>query len=128
MASGKCFITALLLALTFSSMSFSLAARHLLQTAPTLPGIPTLPKPTLPPLPSIPTLPQGNVPPLPTIPTLPQPTLPPLPSMSIPTIPTLPQVNLPPLPATSLPNFPQIPTTMPSIPFLSPPPSTSSTP
>ncbi|KAJ1434910.1 hypothetical protein SESBI_05274 [Sesbania bispinosa] len=94
MASGKCFITAFLLALTFSSMSFSLAARHLLQTT-----TPTLPKPTLPPLPSIPTLPQGNV-------------------------------NLPPLPATSLPNFPSIPfpTTMPSIPFLSPPPSTSSTP
>ncbi|BAT86905.1 hypothetical protein VIGAN_05023500 [Vigna angularis var. angularis] len=91
MASSKSLITAFVLALTFSSMSMSLAARHLLQTtAPNFPSIPSLPKSTLPPLPS------------------------------------LPQFNLPPM--NSLPSFPTFtfPTTMPSIPFLSPPPSTSS--
>ncbi|XP_058747756.1 protein PELPK1-like [Vicia villosa] len=131
MASMKNFITSLLLLVTFSSMS--LEARNLLQTT-TPPNIPNFPKPTfsplpsipttLPPLPSMPTLPQGNVPPLPTIPSLPKLTMPPLPS--IPTNPTLPSLNLPPLSSTSLPNLPTISTIISSIPFFSPPPSTSS--
>ncbi|OIW10453.1 hypothetical protein TanjilG_00391 [Lupinus angustifolius] len=114
MASSNSFITSLLLALVFSSMSLSLGARNLLQTTtqPNFPStLPTLPNPTtfLPPL-----LPQGNnVPQLPTIPSLPQlNTLPPLPS-----IPT----NIPSIPTT-------IPTTIPSIPFFSPPPSTTTSP
>ncbi|XP_054776200.1 protein PELPK1-like [Prosopis cineraria] len=125
-SSVKSFITALfLMALTSMMMSLSVVeARHLLQTTkpsiPNMPGIPiNLPKPTgLPPLPSIPI---NNIPPLPTnIPNLPKPnSLPPLPSM--PTIPKLPQVTLPPLP--KLPSIPTLPTTMPSIPFFSPPPS-----
>ncbi|MED6206160.1 hypothetical protein PIB30_024323 [Stylosanthes scabra] len=138
-SSGRSIIASFLVAvITLSSMSMSLAARHLLQTSaiPNLPpgiNIPNLPKPTatMPPLPSIPTLPstQANLPPLPTIPSLPQPssslpkratTFPPLPA-GIPTIPTtVPQMNLPPLP-----NMPSIPTTIPSIPFFSPPPSPS---
>ncbi|KAG6741469.1 hypothetical protein POTOM_054729 [Populus tomentosa] len=77
MASRKSFILAFFIALAFSSMTVSLAARHLLQL------------PTLPPLPSIPNLPQPTLPTLPpTQPSLPKPTLPPLPS--IPTIPTIP--------------------------------------
>ncbi|XP_058744598.1 verprolin-like [Vicia villosa] len=115
MASMKTFITSLLLLVTFSTMSIE--ARNLLQT--TIP-----PKPTLSPLPSIPMLPQGNFPPLPTIPSLPKLTMPPLPS--IPTNPTLPSLNLPPLSSTSLPNLPTISTIISSIPFFSPPPSTSS--
>ncbi|XP_028771681.1 proline-rich receptor-like protein kinase PERK2 [Neltuma alba] len=123
-SSGKSFIAALLVALTVSSMmSCSLAARRLLQTTqpsiPNMPGIPSnLPQPTgLPPLPSIPT----NIPPLPTnLPNMPKPNaLPPLPSM--PQIPTVPQATLPPLP--NIPSIPTIPITIPSIPFLSPPPS-----
>ncbi|XP_020239187.1 protein PELPK1 [Cajanus cajan] len=100
----SCMILAFLIAISSSSINMALAARQLLQT-------------TLPPLPTVPTLPQGNVPPLPTIP---------LPSM--PNIPSVPKVTLPPLPTTSLPNFPSIPTiptTFPSIPFFSPPPSTT---
>ncbi|CAK7355154.1 unnamed protein product [Dovyalis caffra] len=86
MASSKSFIFTFFIALAFSSMNVSLAARHLLQ-------VPTLPKPTLPPMPSIPNLPQPTLPTLPTTqPSLPKPTLPPLPSMpTIPTIPTLPK-------------------------------------
>ncbi|CAL5189424.1 unnamed protein product [Lathyrus oleraceus] len=118
MVSMKIFIPYLLLVVTFSSMS--LEARNLLQTTTQ----PNFSKPTLPPLPSIPTLPQGNVPPLPTIPSLPKLTLPPLPS--IPMNPTLPSLNLPPLSSTSLPNLPTISTIISSIPFFSPPPSTSS--
>ncbi|XP_022638388.1 pre-mRNA polyadenylation factor FIP1-like [Vigna radiata var. radiata] len=107
MTSGKSFIIPLflLVIVTFSSMSLSLASRHLLQT--------TLPNPTtLPPLPSNP-MPQGNVPPLPTIPTMP----------NLPSLPTImPTLNLPPF-AASLPNMP----TMPNLPFpfFSSPPSTS---
>ncbi|KAI5386069.1 hypothetical protein KIW84_072588, partial [Lathyrus oleraceus] len=125
MASTKSIITALLLVVTMSSMI--LEARQLLQTTtqPNFPGIPTLPKPTaLPPLPSISTLPQASLPPLP--PSLPKLTMPPLP-----TFPTnIPTLNIPPLPAiTSLPNIPtSIPTTFPSIPFLTPPPSSTSSP
>ncbi|KAI5558377.1 hypothetical protein BDE02_17G037200 [Populus trichocarpa] len=51
MASRKSFILAFFIALAFSSMTVSLAARHLLQL------------PTLPPLPSIPNLPQPQCPP-----------------------------------------------------------------
>ncbi|KAJ1396528.1 RNA-binding protein 12 [Sesbania bispinosa] len=91
MASHNCFILAFFIAISLSSMDIGLAARHLMQTAPTLPQ------------------PQGNFPPLPTIP--------------IPSLPTIPQVTLPPLPAIS--SLPNIPTNMPSIPFLSPPPSTT---
>ncbi|KAF3435170.1 hypothetical protein FNV43_RR22257 [Rhamnella rubrinervis] len=119
-----------------SNIIGGLAARQLLQITtqpnlpklPPLPTIPNLPNPTtsLPPLPSMPTtLPQPSQ--------LAKPTLPPLPSLpSIPT--TLPKLSLPPLPATaSLPNMPSIRTiptifrtTIPSIPFLSPPPSKTS--
>ncbi|XVF44838.1 hypothetical protein PTKIN_Ptkin02bG0156100 [Pterospermum kingtungense] len=63
MASFNCFVLAVLMALLFSSINVSLAARHLLQ----LPPMPTIPAATLPPLPSVPNLPQ------PTIPTLQQP-------------------------------------------------------
>ncbi|KAI5386050.1 hypothetical protein KIW84_072575, partial [Lathyrus oleraceus] len=127
MASTKSFITALLLVVTMSSTI--LEARQLLQTSsqqPNFPTIPSLPT-TLPPLPSISSMPQASLPPLPTnIPSLPKLIIPPLP-----TFPTnIPTLNVPPLPAiTSLPNIPtSIPTTFPSIPFLSPPPSSTSSP
>ncbi|KAK7400360.1 hypothetical protein VNO78_11566 [Psophocarpus tetragonolobus] len=109
MVSHSSIILALFIAISFSlsSIEMALASRHLLQT-------------TLPPMP---TLPQGNVPPLPS---LPQPSIP-----NNPNIPTLPQFSLPPLPATNalpnLPSMPTIPTTFPSISFLSPPPSTTTT-
>ncbi|KAK6946729.1 hypothetical protein RJ641_000202 [Dillenia turbinata] len=150
MAKFNCFILALSIALSFSSLDQGLAARRLLDTAPTaapsLPTIPALPKQTLPPLPAIPTLPT-----LPTTqPTLPTPTtLPPLPSLpTVPTLPTIPTTQptlpnpttLPPLPSIptvptiptmpktpTIPPFPTIPT-MPTIPFLSPPPSTTTSP
>ncbi|XVF65066.1 hypothetical protein PTKIN_Ptkin09bG0216700 [Pterospermum kingtungense] len=100
-SSNYCFVLAVLMALSFSSMiNVSLAARGLLQLPP-LPPMPTFPA-TLPPLPSIPNLPQ------PTIPSLPQP--------SLPTPGTLP----------TLPTIPNIPTTIPSIPFFSPPPAKTS--
>ncbi|KAF9663381.1 hypothetical protein SADUNF_Sadunf17G0043900 [Salix dunnii] len=112
MASRKSFILAFFIALAFSSMTISLAARHLLQL------------PALPPLPSIPNLPQPTLPTLPTTqPSLPKPTLPPLPSIPTIPIPTVPKVTFPPLP--SMPSIPTIPT-FPSIPFLSPPPATTS--
>ncbi|KAJ1387006.1 RNA-binding protein 12-like [Sesbania bispinosa] len=102
MASYSYIILAFYIVVSFSSMNIGIEARHLLQTTPS--GT-SLPKPTLP---------QGSVPTLPTLPSLP----------------TIPTVTLPPLPVTnSLPNFPSIPTiptTFPSIPFLSPPPSTTS--
>ncbi|ESW20366.1 hypothetical protein PHAVU_006G202800 [Phaseolus vulgaris] len=66
---------------------------------------------------------QTTAPNLPTIPSLP--TIPTLPQPSLPTMPTLPQFTLPPLPATVLPT---IPTTIPSFPFLSPPPSATTSP
>lgn len=96
MASFNCFVLALFMALSFSSVNVGLAARHLLQL------------PTLPPLPSIPNLPQ------PTMPTLPQPSLPN--PVALPPLPTIP--TLPPLP--SLPSIPTLPTTIPSF---SPPPA-----
>ncbi|KAK7400359.1 hypothetical protein VNO78_11565 [Psophocarpus tetragonolobus] len=113
MASQSSIIMAYFIAICFSlsSIEMALASRNLLQT-------------TLPPLPLMPTLPQlGNMPPLPS---LPQPSIP-----NIPKIPTVPQFSLPPLPATNaLPNLPMptIPTNFPSISFLSPPPSTTTSP
>lgn len=98
MASSNCFVLALFVALAFASVDEGLAARHLMQL------------PTLPPLPSIPGIPQ-------------QPTLPPIPS--VPPIPSIPKIPTPP-PLPSIPSFPNIPTTIPSIPFFSPPPSTKS--
>ncbi|TYH37102.1 hypothetical protein ES332_D12G017600v1 [Gossypium tomentosum] len=65
MASFNCFVLALFMALSFSSVNVGLAA----------PNMPTLPQPSianpvaLPPLPTIPTLPP--LPSLPSIPTLP---------------------------------------------------------
>ncbi|KAK8575047.1 hypothetical protein V6N12_062724 [Hibiscus sabdariffa] len=102
MASFNCFILALFATLMFSGIDVDLAARRLQQ-------LPPLPKTGLPPLPQ------------PTIPTVLKPgSLPPLPSIL--NLPSAPKVTLPPLPSFSL--NPTIPTTIPSIPFLSPPPST----
>ncbi|KAK8516106.1 hypothetical protein V6N12_013515 [Hibiscus sabdariffa] len=102
MTSFNCFILALFAALMFSGIDVDLAARHLQQLLP-------LPKTGLPPLPQ------------PTIPTVLKPgSLPPLPSIL--NLPSAPKVTLPPL--SSFPLIPTIPTTIPSIPFLSPPPST----
>ncbi|CAI9095705.1 OLC1v1031701C1 [Oldenlandia corymbosa var. corymbosa] len=116
-ASFNCgtYVTILIIALsTFSSIHVSEAARHLLQTTPALPTLPTtLPNfpagggaATMPP--ALPTLPT-------TLPTLPNPTS--LPPNQVPTIPGIPKVNMPPMPAaTSFPNIPNIPTSIPSIP------------
>ncbi|KAK7319471.1 hypothetical protein RJT34_04192 [Clitoria ternatea] len=105
MAFKSSIVIALFIALSLSNMDFGHAGRYLLQTAqPAVPNLPTFPKPTLPPLPS---MPQGNVPTLPSIPTI--------------TIPS----SVPPLPAVSFPNIPSIPNVIPSIPFLSPPPSST---
>ncbi|EXB93795.1 hypothetical protein L484_010938 [Morus notabilis] len=106
------FTLALFAAFAFMTIDVGLAARHLLQTTT---------GPNLPKTPGIPSLPQPNLPNLPSGPTLPQPTLPTGPI-------TIPNMGLPPLPAvTSLPSiFPFLPNTFPSIPFLSPPPSTTS--
>ncbi|KAJ0041443.1 hypothetical protein Pint_27680 [Pistacia integerrima] len=98
----------LLVALSLSSFDISLAARHLLDT-------PAAPPPVLP---TVPPLPRATLPPLPSLPTLPKATVPPLPSTPFPTQPSLPKPTLLPLPP-----LPIIPTTIPSIPFLSPPPS-----
>ncbi|KAL2342042.1 hypothetical protein Fmac_009982 [Flemingia macrophylla] len=67
MASSKSFIIlTFLLALTFSSMSMSLAInRHLTETTPPLPSIPPE---TEPPLPSIPPETEPSLSPLPSIP------------------------------------------------------------
>ncbi|KAK8522377.1 hypothetical protein V6N12_056088 [Hibiscus sabdariffa] len=105
MISFNCFIFALFATLMFFSIDVSLAARRLQQ-------LPTLSKIGLPPLsqPMIPTLSQpGSLPPLPNIPNLP----------------SAPKVTLSPLP--NFPLIPTIPTTIPSILFLSPPPSTTNT-
>ncbi|KAK9026602.1 hypothetical protein V6N11_039437 [Hibiscus sabdariffa] len=102
MKSFNCFILALFAALMFSGIDVDLAARRLQQ-------LPPLPKTGLPPLPQ------------PTIPTVLKPdSLPPLPSIL--NFPSAPKVTLPPLP--SFPFDPTISTTIPSIHFLSPPPST----
>ncbi|KAK9043406.1 hypothetical protein V6N11_071751 [Hibiscus sabdariffa] len=101
MASFNCFILALFAALVFSSIDVDLAARHLQQ-------LPLLPKIGLPPLPQ------------PTIPTVLKPS-------SLPRLPSIP--NLSSAPKVTLPSFPLIPTistTIPSIRFLIPPPSTTS--
>ncbi|KAK9041024.1 hypothetical protein V6N11_016152 [Hibiscus sabdariffa] len=102
MASFNCFILALFASLIFSDIDVDLTARRLQQ-------LPPLPKTGLPPLPQ------------PTIPTVLKPgSLPPLPSIL--NLPNAPKVTLPPLPYFPL--IPMIPTTIHSIPFLSPPPST----
>ncbi|XP_059671092.1 protein PELPK1-like [Cornus florida] len=114
MASFKHFlILPLIVVLSLSNIQMGVAGRlHLLQTsptaAPTLPNMPPLPKAVLPPLPAMPKT------------TLPSTQIPSLPNPTLPTMPAIPKVTLPPLPATSLPT---IPTTMPTIPLLSPPPS-----
>ncbi|KAK8523216.1 hypothetical protein V6N12_047744 [Hibiscus sabdariffa] len=100
MASFNCFTLALFAALMFSGIDVDLAARRLQQ-------LPSLPKIGLPPLP--------------------QPTIVLKPS-SLPQLPSIP--NLSSAPKVTLPSFPLIPTistTIPSIPFLfPPPPSTTS--
>ncbi|KAK9004310.1 hypothetical protein V6N11_002112 [Hibiscus sabdariffa] len=101
MASFNCFILALFAALVFSSIDVYLAARRLQQLL-------LLPKIGLPPLPQ------------PTIPTVLKPD-------SLPRLPSIP--NLSSVPKVTLPSFPLIPTistTIPYIPFLFPPPSTTS--
>ncbi|XP_062080043.1 protein app1-like [Humulus lupulus] len=121
MAFNNRFTLVLFIALAFMSIDIGLATRNLLQaTGP--PSIPNLPKPNMP---SIPSLPQPNFPTLPTGLTLP-------PLQTLPIGPTIPKLSFPPLPSvTSLPNMPTIPipttipTTMPSIPFLAPPPSST---
>ncbi|KAK9036015.1 hypothetical protein V6N11_078037 [Hibiscus sabdariffa] len=86
----------------FSGIDVDLAARRLQQLRP-LPKIGLLPLPQ----PTIPTvLKPGSLPPL----------------LSILNLPSAPKVTLPPLP--SFPLIPTIPAIIPSIPFLSPPPST----
>ncbi|CAA7018985.1 unnamed protein product [Microthlaspi erraticum] len=102
MASHKLFLIAFLVSLSSSMMiNTCSASRHLLQQQP-LPQIPNFPIPAM------------GLPPLPS--TLPQPTLP--------TIPTsIPSFRMPNLPA-----FPSLPTNFPSIPFFTPPPSTTSSP
>ncbi|KAK9029994.1 hypothetical protein V6N11_031432 [Hibiscus sabdariffa] len=102
MTSFNCFILALFAVLMFFGIDVDLAAHRLQQ-------LPSLPKTRLPPLsqPTIPTvLKHGSLPPLP----------------SILNLPSALKVTMPPLP--SFPLIPTIPTIIPSIPFLSPPPST----
>ncbi|KAK8981615.1 hypothetical protein V6N11_028025 [Hibiscus sabdariffa] len=102
MTSFNCFILALFATLMFFDIDVDLAARRLQQLL-SLPktGLPLLPQPTIPTM-----LKPGSLPPLP----------------SILNLPSAPKVTLPPLP--SFPLIPTIPTTIPSINFLSPPPST----
>ncbi|KAK8552553.1 hypothetical protein V6N12_041142 [Hibiscus sabdariffa] len=101
MTSFNCFILALFAALMFFSIDVGLAARRLHQ-------LPPLPKTGLPPLPQ------------PTIPTVLKPgSLPQLPS--IPNLSSAPKVTL-----SSFPLIPTISTTIPSIPFFFPPPSSTS--
>ncbi|KAA0056642.1 proline-rich receptor-like protein kinase PERK2 [Cucumis melo var. makuwa] len=117
MASSKFLIIAFMATLALSSINFGQAARHLLQTTPPLmPNLPAIPT-GIPPFPALPN---------PTLPNLPQPTIP---KVNLPPLPN--GLALPPLPTMALPNFPSIPTiptSFPSIPFLSPPPATSSSP
>ncbi|KAK9026335.1 hypothetical protein V6N11_039176 [Hibiscus sabdariffa] len=101
MASFNCFILALFAALMFSSIDVDLAARRLQQLPPlSKMGLPPLPQPTIPTV-----LKPGSLPRLSSI------------------------LNLSSAPKVTLPSFPLIPTistTIPSIPFLFPPPSTTS--
>ncbi|KAK8522799.1 hypothetical protein V6N12_056494 [Hibiscus sabdariffa] len=102
MTSFNCFILALFAALMFSGIDVDLTARRLQQLS-------SLPTTGLPPLPQS------------TIPTVLKPdSLPLLPSIL--NLPSAPKVTLPPL--LSFPLISTIPTTIPSIPFLSPPTST----
>ncbi|KAK9004161.1 hypothetical protein V6N11_001968 [Hibiscus sabdariffa] len=102
MTSFNCFILALFAALMFSGIDVDLAARRLQQLSSLLKTwLPPLPQPTIPKV-----LKPGSLPPLP----------------SILNLPSASKVILPPL--TSFPLIPTIPTTIPSISFLSPPPST----
>ncbi|KAK9028913.1 hypothetical protein V6N11_026048 [Hibiscus sabdariffa] len=101
MTSLNCFILALFAALMFSSIGIDLAARRLQQLPPLSKiGLPPLPHPTIPTV-----LKPGSLPQFPSI------------------------LNLSSAPKVTLPSFPLIPTistTIPSIPFLFPPPSTTS--
>ncbi|KAK9008314.1 hypothetical protein V6N11_075212 [Hibiscus sabdariffa] len=100
MASFNCFLLALFAALMFSNIDVDLASRRLQQLS-------ILPKIGLPPMPQ------------PTIPTVLKPG-------SLPRLPSIP--NLSSAPKVTLPSFPwisTISTTIPSIPFLFPPPSTT---
>ncbi|KAK5770434.1 hypothetical protein PVK06_046584 [Gossypium arboreum] len=125
MASFNCFALAFLMALSFASIHVGVAARHLLQQPQTpsllkktFPPLPSFPKPSFPrpsfPKPSIPSFPKPSIPSFPR-----RGVLPPLPSR----FPSGPKAILPPLP--SIPSLPQIRTTIPSIPFFSPPLSRS---
>ncbi|KAK8483598.1 hypothetical protein V6N11_068231 [Hibiscus sabdariffa] len=100
MTSFNCFILALFATLMFSSIDVDLAARRLQQLLP-LPklGLLPLPQPTIPTV-----LKPGSLPQLP----------------SIPNLSSAPKVTLP-----SFPLIPTISTTIHSIPFLFPPPSTT---
>ncbi|KAK8480437.1 hypothetical protein V6N11_012019 [Hibiscus sabdariffa] len=102
MVSFNCLILALFASLMFSGIDVDIAARCLQQLS-SLPktGLPPLPQPTI-----LTVLKPGSLPPLP----------------SIFNLPSAPKVTLPSLP--SFPLIPTIPTTIPSILFLSPPPST----
>ncbi|KAK8486745.1 hypothetical protein V6N11_050035 [Hibiscus sabdariffa] len=101
MASFSCFILALFAALMFFGIDVDLAARRLQQLPPlTKIGLPPLPQPTIPTV-----LKPSSLPPLP----------------SIPNLSSAPKVTLP-----SFPLIPTISTTIPSILFLFPPPSTTS--
>lgn len=89
------FILALLLLLTFSSMTMVIEARNLLQLPP-LPLVPTLPLPSLP---------------------LPKPDLPavPIPAIPLPAVP-IPAVPIPPVQKPAIPNLPNVPAA--SIPWI----------
>ncbi|KAI4318461.1 hypothetical protein MLD38_032162 [Melastoma candidum] len=115
------FLVPILIAVAFSSIHKSLAARLLLQVSTTPTAVPTLPLPTIPMLPNPGSLPIPTSLPNPTslpIPTLPSGlTIPSLPTGAIPSF-TIPNLSLPPLSSISS-SFPQIT----SAPFLAPPPS-----
>ncbi|KAK9033759.1 hypothetical protein V6N11_049943 [Hibiscus sabdariffa] len=101
MTSFNCFILALFAALIFSSIVVDLVARRLQQLPPLSKiGLPPLHQPTIPTV-----LKPGSLPQLP----------------SIPNLSSAPKVTLP-----SFPLIPTISTIIPSIPFLFPPPSTTS--
>ncbi|KAI4342294.1 hypothetical protein MLD38_026934 [Melastoma candidum] len=122
-SSLNAFLAPILIALAFSSIHLSLAARLLLQVSTTPTTVPTLPLPTIPTLPNPGSLPIPTTLPNPTslpIPTLPSGlTIPNLPQTSaIPSFFTIPNLSLPPLSSISA-SFPQIT----SVPFLAPPPS-----
>ncbi|KAK8983099.1 hypothetical protein V6N11_057857 [Hibiscus sabdariffa] len=101
MTSFNCFILTLFAALMFSSIDVDLAARRLQQLSfLSKIGLPPLSQPTIPTV-----LKPGSLPRLP----------------SIPNLSSAPKVTLP-----SFPLIPTISTNIPSIPFLFPPPSTTS--